>query len=129
MKNKFGCLKFALGAYFAVCALGLVIPAAYARDITILYSGETHSMLYPCNCPFEPDGGVARRATLAKELRKQNPDSLFLDSGGFFGGGLMDEYTQNTQLDKERTLVNLKAMSLMKYDAVTLGDDELDFGS
>lgn len=113
------------GLSVIICLLAV---CAYAEDIDILFTGETHAMLYPCNCPFEPDGGVARRATLIKELRKNNPNTLFLDSGGFFAGGLMDEYTQNTQLDMQRTIVNLKAMELMGYDAATIGDDAFNFG-
>jgi len=102
--------------------------SVFAKEITILFTGETHAMLYPCNCLKEPDGGVARRATLIKQLRQKNPDTLVLDSGGFFAGGLQDEYTQNVSLDMQRTLVNLKAMELMKYDAVAIGDDEFNFG-
>lgn len=113
---------------FAICALLFVIAPLFAEEITILYTGETHAMLYPCNCPKEPDGGVSRRASLIKELRKNNPNTLLLDSGGFFAGGLMDEYTQNTQLDMQRTLVNLKAIELMGYDALNIGDDEFNFG-
>lgn len=102
--------------------------SSFAGEITILYTGESHAMLYPCNCPKEPDGGVSRRLALIKQLRKKNPDTLLLDSGGFFAGGILDEYTQNAQLDMQRTEVNLKAMELMKYDAVALGDDEFNFG-
>jgi hypothetical protein len=100
-----------------------------AKEITIIYTGETHAMIYPCSCPKEPDGGVARRSTLIKQLKKDNPDALLLDSGGFFAGGLLDEYTQNTQLDSARSIVNLKAMELMKYDVLSIGDDEFNFGS
>ena len=116
-----------LSLSFTLYALGFTL-GCYAKDITILYTGDTHAMLYTCSCPIETDGGVARRATLVKQLRGQDPQALLLDSGSFFAGGLMDEYTQNTDLDKERTLVNLKAMGLMKYDAVSVGDDELNFG-
>lgn len=105
----------------------LLCNLTYAKEIAILYTGETHAMLYPCNCPKEPDGGIARRATLIKQLRKENPDTLVLDSGGFFGGGLLDEYTQNIDFDRQRTLVNLKAIELMQYDALTIGDDEFNF--
>ncbi len=111
-----------------LCAFFLSAGRLYGQDIVLLYTGETHAMLYPCNCPKEPDGGIARRSTLVKELRKKNPNTLLLDSGDFFAGGLMDEYTLNTQLDKERTRVNIAAMLLMKYDALTLGDDEFNFG-
>ncbi|HLD82848.1 MAG TPA: metallophosphatase, partial [Candidatus Omnitrophota bacterium] len=80
------------------------------------------------NCPKELDGGIARRVTLIKQLKKDNPDTLVLDSGGFFSGGLQDEYTQNTALDMQRALANLKAMELMQYDALAIGDDEFNFG-
>lgn len=118
---------YILGFVLAFCVLGLALTA-YAKEVVILYSGETHAMLYPCNCPKEPDGGVARRATLIKQIKKGKSQVLLLDSGGFFAGGLTDEYTQNAQLDMERSGVNLKAMELMQYDAVTVGDDEFNFG-
>ena len=116
-----------LSLSFAFCGLSFALNS-YAEEITILYTGDSHAMIYPCNCPKEPDGGVARRSTLVKEIRKANPHALLLDSGGFFGGGVLDEYTQNTQLDSFRTKINLKAMELMRYDAVALGDDVFNFG-
>lgn len=102
---------------------------AYAQEITIVYSGDTHAMLYHCDCPIEPDGGVSRRATLIKQIRKENPNTILVDAGGFLGGGLMDGYTQNTPLDMARSLINLKAMELMQYDAAVVGDDEFNFGA
>ncbi len=107
--------------------LALTCPG-YGKDITILYSGDTHAMIYPCNCPIEPDGGILRRSTLVKEIRRTTPDALLVDSGSFFAGGLRDGYTQNTELDMRRSLINLKAMELMGYDAVNIGDDEFNFG-
>src|SRR4030042_1321919 len=124
MKIKKSCR----GLFFLICGLRFAVSPGYAKEITILYTGETHAMLYPCSCPKEIDGGVSRRATLIKQLRKENPDALVLDSGSFFAGGLTDEYTQNAELDKARTQVNLKAIELMHYDALAIGDDELNFG-
>lgn len=122
-----GCGLFAL--WFLSGSLALARPiCAQAEEVTLLYTGETHAMLYTCSCPKETDGGIARRATLLKQLKKTNPNALLFDSGGFFAGGLMDEYTLNTQLDIERTRVNLKAMDIMKYDGVAVGDDEFNFG-
>ena len=118
---------------FSAIAYGLfsmAISQAYAKDkdLVLIYTGETHAMLYHCNCPIEPDGGAARRASLIKQLRKQYPDSLVLDSGNFFSAGLLDQNTQNTPLDMQRAKINLAAMELMKYDAVNLSDDEFNFG-
>lgn len=126
MKKTFTLILFMLmgGLFF------IQISQAYAKDkeLTLIYSGETHAMLYHCACPVEPDGGVARRATLIKQLRKQHPESLLLDSGNFFGAGLLDQNTQNTQLDMLRTAIALRAMELMQYDALNLSDDEFNFG-
>lgn len=109
----------------------VLLPAAelFAQELTLLYTGETHAMLYPCSCPIEVDGGVARRATLIKQLRKANPQLLLLDSGPSFAGGLMDEYTLNTGLDTRRSEVNIEALTLMKYDALAVGDEEFNFGT
>jgi len=101
---------------------------SFAQEIKLILTGQTHAMLYPCDCPIEPDGGIARRASLIQQIKKENPNILLLDSGSFFAGGVMDPDSQGEELDKVRTLVNLKAMEMMKYDAVTLGSDEFNFG-
>lgn len=116
------CVVLVLGC--GVIAAG----CAWAKDITILYTADTHAMIYPCSCPIHPEGGVARRAAVIKQIRQHDPKALLVDGGSFFAGGLLDEYTQNTDLDKERTLVNLKALGLMQYDAFAVGDDEFNFG-
>lgn len=112
---------------FAFCVLSFAFNS-HAKEITILYTGDTHAMLYPCSCPLEPDGGVARRGSLISQLRKNNPETLVLDAGNFFAGGAMDEYTQNTEMDQERTRVNLAAMEFMQYDAAAVQDNEFNFG-
>lgn len=119
---KFYMLSFG----FALCILSLTFTS-YAKEVTLLYTGSTHAMLYPCSCPKEPDGGIARRATLIRELKKKYPQAVLLDAGNFFAGGLMDEYTQNTELDMQRSLINLKALELMGYDALNIGADEFNF--
>jgi len=101
---------------------------AQAEKIVILYTGETHSDLYTCHCPIEPFGGLARRMTKIKELRKTYPNLLLVDSGGFFAGGRLDEYSLNEDLNKERTQFNLRALKLMGYDALAIGDEEFNFG-
>jgi len=118
-------IKFIL---FSLVLLGLSAGNLYAKEITILYTGTTHAMLYPCSCPFERDGGIARRASLVKELRRKHPALLLLDCGSFTAGGMLDEYTQNSRLDMHRSEVNLKAMELMRYDAVAVNNDEFNFG-
>ncbi|HNQ51214.1 MAG TPA: hypothetical protein PLP56_01225 [Candidatus Omnitrophota bacterium] len=123
---KMAYLRGTLGA-----VLGFVFFAAgrvLAADVTLLFTGETHAMLYPCSCPVEVDGGVARRATLVKDIRTSSPNVLLVDSGAFCAGGLMDEYTQSAELDMIRTETALKAMEYMQYDAAAVGGEEFNFG-
>ncbi len=128
---KLSAIRYPLSAKVAISSIIFLLSflfSCYAENIDILYTGETHAMLYPCTCPIQPDGGVSRRATLIKELRKKNPHSLLIDSGAFFAGGVFDEYAQNVELDEERTRVQVEAMKIMRYDAVGLGDEEFNFG-
>lgn len=119
----------------SLCRGGLVISywlffsaPCFAEKITILYTGQTHASLYHCNCPKEPDGGIARRMTKLKELRLENPQAILVDAGGFFAGGMFDEHSQGLELDKIRNEINLKALELMGYDALNISDDEFNFG-
>ncbi len=102
--------------------------ATVSPQVAIAYTGETHAMIEPCNCPTEPLGGVARRAHELEVLRKEFADLLLLDGGGCFAQGIYDEFVQGDELDKQRTFVALRAMALMRYDAICLGDDEFAFG-
>ncbi|HDZ77150.1 MAG TPA: hypothetical protein ENH41_03605 [Candidatus Omnitrophica bacterium] len=129
---KIASLKFSIYR-FIFTVFCIIFSASFcsaeSEKLTILYTGETHSMLYLCpSCPVNISGGLSKRATKIRELRKKNRNVLLLDSGGMFAGGTMDEYSQTVELDKKRTLINLDAVKLMDYDAVAVGDDEFNFG-
>ncbi len=119
---------FGFSVLYLLSSIFCFTASCYATEVTILYTGQTHAMLYPCSCPIQQDGGVSRRGSLVKELRKKDPGLLLLDCGNFTAGGLMDEYTQSAQLDTQRSGINYKSMELMKYDAVGIGSDEFNFG-
>jgi len=121
------CLQF-LCALCALCGEMLFAPAAEGKTVTILFTGETHATLGPCDCPVEPMGGLSRRAAMVKRVRRDHPDALLVDAGGAFAGGFYDEYAQGEALDRERTEVTVRAMGRMGYDAVCVGDEELAFG-
>jgi len=78
----------------------------YAKEITIIYTGSTHGMVYPCSCPIEPDGGIARRATLVKQLRKEKfvvfptgDDEVFLsEKKTAYGARLAGHYAATERL-------------------------------
>lgn len=90
--------------------------------ITILHTNDTHSQIDPLppNDPNAGKGGVARRATLVKRVRQENPNTLLVDAGDVFQG--------TPYFNFYRGEVEYKAMSAIGYDAGTLGNHEFDNG-
>lgn len=85
-------------------------------------------MVGPCDCPSGPAGGMGRRATMIQRLREKG-DVLLLSAGGFAAGGIYDSYTQGREGDSLRTLRAIEAMARIGYDAVGVGDDDLQYGA
>ena len=59
------------------------------KHITVLHTNDTHSHIdpLPVDDPHYPDkGGVARRAVLINQVRKENPNTLLFDAGDIFQG-------------------------------------------
>ena len=93
------------------------------KHITILHTNDTHSHIDPFEAshPKNPNmGGVARRATLVEKIRRENPNTWLLDAGDIFQGTPYFNYYGGE--------IELKLMSMMKYDVSTLGNHEFDNG-
>ncbi|MCR8669103.1 metallophosphatase [Aestuariibaculum sp. M13] len=93
------------------------------KQITILHTNDVHSHIDP----FGPNdgtypnmGGVARRASLVESIRKENPNTLLLDAGDIFQGTPYFNYYGGE--------LEFKLMSMLKYDAATLGNHDFDAG-
>ena len=93
------------------------------RHITILHTNDTHSHLepFPADHYKSPNkGGVARRATLVEQIRKENPNTLLLDAGDIFQGTPYFNFYGGE--------LEFKLMSMLKYDAATIGNHDFDNG-
>ena len=91
--------------------------------ITILHTNDTHSQIDPVSesdKQWAGKGGVARRATLVKRVRKENPNTLMVDAGDAFQGTPYFNFYKGE--------VEYKSMSLIGYDVVTLGNHDFDNG-
>src|SRR5262245_3072930 len=90
--------------------------------ITILHTNDTHSQIdpLPANDKNAGKGGVARRATLVKRIRKENPNTLLVDAGDVLQGTPYFNFYKGE--------VEYKAMSAIGYDVGTLGNHEFDNG-
>ena len=93
------------------------------KSIVILHTNDTHSRIEPVP---ESDriagnkGGVVRRMNYIEQVRKENKNVLLFDAGDFLQG------TPYFNLFKGK--VETEAMNMMRYDAVTLGNHEFDYG-
>src|SRR5438445_4676144 len=110
------------GAWSAL-AEPLLEVAAGETLITFLHTNDTHSQIDPISDSDKQNGGkggVARRATLVKRVRKENPNTLLIDAGDVFQGTPYFNFYKGE--------VEYKAMSLIGYDVVTLGNHDFDNG-
>ena len=101
----------------------LLEVAAGETLITILHTNDTHSQIDPLpdnDKQYPGKGGVARRATLVKRVRKENPNTLLIDAGDVFQGTPYFNFYKGE--------VEYKSMSLIGYDVVTLGNHDFDNG-
>ncbi len=95
----------------------------YNKQITILHTNDVHSHIEPFSFdhPNYPNlGGVARRASLIEQVRKENPNTLLFDAGDIFQGTPYFNYFGGE--------VEFKMMSKLKYDAATIGNHDFDNG-
>jgi 5'-nucleotidase len=91
--------------------------------ITVLHTNDTHSQIDPIldnDKTWAGKGGVARRATLVKRIRKENPNTILIDGGDVCQGTPYFNFYKGE--------VEYKAMSLIGYDAGTIGNHEFDNG-
>ena len=97
-----------------------VLESKEPPSVVILYTGGTKSHLEPCGCYQEQSGGLPRRAFLVSQIRRYGIPTLLVDAGDIFDG--------TEAIDTQRCKINLKAMSMMDYDAVALSQNDLDYG-
>jgi 5'-nucleotidase len=126
-QNRRDFLKYFIGGTFALSGLDAFsdnsLKKKELKRLTILYTNDQHSRIepFPDNDPKYPgQGGFAKRATLIKEIRKQEENVLLLDAGDIFQGTPYFNYYQGE--------LEFKLMSEMGYDAATLGNHDFDLG-
>ena len=122
MKNR---RKFIKNSSLGIIGLSMVPNILFSKDrnteLTILHTNDTHSHIFPVNNgKYKGFGGMAQRAQLIKDIRKDNRNVLLLDAGDIFQGTPYFNFFGGE--------IEYKLMSRMKYDAVTLGNHDFDNG-
>ena len=110
----------------AMIGLGVSLSSfntASTKQLTVLHTNDVHSYIdpFPADHPRNANmGGVERRAALIESIRKENPNVLLLDAGDIFQGTPYFNYYGGE--------LEFKLMSMMKYDAATIGNHDFDNG-
>lgn len=93
------------------------------KRLTILHTNDVHSHIDPFpagHSSFPNLGGLARRATLIEQIRKENPHTLLLDAGDIFQGTPYFNFYGGE--------LEFRLMSKLQYNAATIGNHDFDKG-
>ena len=94
-----------------------------AYKLTVLHTNDQHSRIEPFDSSYSRNpnqGGFARRATLIQQIRSQEKNVLLLDAGDIFQGTPYFNFYGGE--------LEFKLMSMMGYDAATMGTHDFDNG-
>src|SRR5262245_56505978 len=127
--NVFRPVSCANLARWLVCLAALsVAQAAERAEITILGTTDLHGHILPIdyytNRPAQD--GIAKVATLIRQVRQDRPNVLLLDCGDTIQGTPLAYYhcrINNTPPDPM-----MLAMNELRYDAMPIGNHEYNFG-
>ena len=89
MKNK----------YLFLIGLFLFLPVkSEIKELNFLYTNDLHAHLQPhieqWISKTRPVGGFANLATLIKEEKSANPNTLYIDAGDYFSGPYISTLTE-----------------------------------
>jgi 2',3'-cyclic-nucleotide 2'-phosphodiesterase/3'-nucleotidase len=115
----------------AVCLLTFSVCAETVR-IQVLATTDLHGNLLPWDyfTGKPAPRGLAPLATLIREQRKANPNTLLLDNGDTIQGTPVESLHQAAVRDGGVTRPDpmMAAMNALGYDAMTVGNHEFNFG-
>lgn len=99
------------------------LAAGNVHRLVILHTNDTHSRLdpFPDDSPQHAGkGGIAARAAVISQIRAEEEHVLLFDSGDVFQGTPYFNFYKGEP--------EIKAMTRMQYDAMTMGNHDFDLG-
>jgi 2',3'-cyclic-nucleotide 2'-phosphodiesterase (5'-nucleotidase family) len=118
--------SFALGSAQAPPSTPPAAPAPalpeapWKPDVRLVYESDTRAYYRPCGCNQNSAGGLSRRAKLLGDLRGKPEPVVLCSAGDFYGTA--DVFNEA----KSRFVARM--MGLCEYDAIGVGEMDLNFG-
>lgn len=97
--------------------------------ITILGTTDLHSNIYDWSYEDGKENaqiGMAKVYSVVEKYRKENPNTILIDNGDTIQGTILSDDLYNTNMDEAHPVIDV--MNFMKYDAMTLGNHEFNYG-
>ena len=108
------------------------LAANNQAHLRIMETTDLHVHLFPYDYYADKPRdtvGLARTASLIKEIRGEATNSMLIDNGDFLQGNPMGDYIAYERGMKEGDLHPvIQAMNTVGYDASTLGNHEFNYG-
>lgn len=113
------------------CVFVLVLSLGFAGErtkVTIVSTTDLHGRIFPVDYfSNKPDQlGLAKLATMIRQVRKENPDALLLDVGDCIQGSPLAYLYNRKRFDEPNPM--MLVMNALKYDSMTVGNHEFNFG-
>jgi len=107
-------------------------PATQTVTVTVLATTDTHGFLYPWDYFTRQPAprGLAAAATLVAQVRRETPHTLLVDCGDTIQGSPLESVHQAAVRAGETRSPDpmMLAMNRMGYDAMVVGNHDLNFG-
>ncbi len=102
-----------------VISLFVFYSVIFAQEkIVILHTNNLNATLENCICPDHPYGSIEKIKPLVDKIRKEEKNVLLFDAG--------DMLSAFGDRHKDKTMIS--ALSFLKYDVITIGDQEFANG-
>ncbi|HET9526137.1 MAG TPA: bifunctional UDP-sugar hydrolase/5'-nucleotidase [Pyrinomonadaceae bacterium] len=97
-------------------------------QVTILGTTDLHGNINPIDYYTDKadNRGLAKVATLIKRIRKEQPNTLLVDSGDTIQGSPLESF--HSRKNNVRTDPMMLVMNSLGYDAMAVGNHEYNFG-
>ena len=118
-----GTLALSLAPNLVFASQKSILEKNSAYKLTVIHTNDQHSRIEPFDSSYSRNpnqGGFARRATLIQQIRSQEKNVLLLDAGDIFQGTPYFNFYGGE--------LEFKLMSMMGYDAATMGNHDFDNG-